>query len=64
MEKRKVSYTHLGFLFGIFIGGGIAVVLFTITGNAVYFSLAGVGLAIGLILGAGYDRYKANKKSE
>jgi len=64
MEERKYSYAQLGLLFGVFIGGGIGVVLFAISGNAVYFSIAGAGLAIGLILGAGYDRYKANKSGE
>jgi hypothetical protein len=64
MEKRKYSFAQLGMLFGIVVGGGIAVVLFAITGNAVYFSIAGVGPAIGLILGAGYDRYEANKSSD
>lgn len=45
-------------LFGIFIGGGLGVLLFTMTGNAVYFAVAGAGAAIGLVLGAGIDKYK------
>jgi hypothetical protein len=31
MEKRKPTYTQLGMLFGIFIGGGIGVLLFVFT---------------------------------
>jgi hypothetical protein len=58
MEKRKHTYTQLGMLFGIFIGGGLGVLLFIMTGNAVYFAVAGAGAAIGLVLGAGMDKYK------
>lgn len=58
MEKPKYTYTQLGMLFGIFIGGGLGVLLFSMTGNAVYFAVAGAGTAIGLVLGAGMDKYK------
>ena len=61
MEDRKYTYAQLGMLFGIFIGGGIGVVLFAISGNAVYFAIAGAGAAIGLVLGAGFDKYRADK---
>jgi hypothetical protein len=64
MEKRNYTYAQLGMLFGIFIGGGLSVVLFGITGDAVYFGVAGAGTAIGLILGAGLDRQKASKKDQ
>jgi hypothetical protein len=56
MEKRKSTYTKLGMLFGIFIGGGIGVLLFVFTQNPLYFTVTGIGLALGLILGAGVDR--------
>jgi hypothetical protein len=49
-------------LFGIFVGGGRAVVLFAATGNAIYFAIVGIGLALGLSLGVGYDRYLRNQK--
>lgn len=64
MEKRKYTYTQLGMLFGIFIGSGLGILLFTSTGNAVYLAVAGVGAAIGLVLGAGFDRQQASKKHE
>jgi hypothetical protein len=56
MEKRKPTYTQLGMLFGIFIGGGIGVLLFVFTQNPLYFTVTGIGLALGLIIGAGVDR--------
>jgi CDP-diglyceride synthetase len=61
MAEKKTSYTQLGMLFGIIIGGGIGVLLFVFTNNPLYFTGAGLGLVIGLILGAGYDRQKEKK---
>jgi hypothetical protein len=55
MKKRKYSYTELGMLLGLFVGGGLATILFTTTGKAVYFAIVGVGLALGLGLGAAFD---------
>ena len=62
MSEKKYNYTQLGMLFGIIIGGGIGVLLFVFTNNALYFTVTGVGLVIGLILGAGFDRQKENQK--
>ncbi len=56
MEKRKYSYTQLGMLFGIFIGGGIGVLLFVFTNNPIYISITGIGLVVGLLIGAAKDR--------
>ncbi len=56
MEERTYTYTQLGMLVGTVIGGGIGVVLFAITGNAVYIAITGAGTAIGIILGAGVDK--------
>lgn len=55
MKSRKYRYTELGMLFGIFVGGGLATILFTMTGNATYFAIVGIGLALGLSLGAAFD---------
>ncbi len=58
MKERKYTYAQLGMLFGIFIGGGLGVVLFATTMNAVYLAIAGAGAAIGLVLGAAVDKHR------
>lgn len=58
MNQKRVTYTQLGMLFGIFIGAGIGVVLFSTTNDPLWLGAVGVGLVIGLILGAGLDRRK------
>jgi hypothetical protein len=55
MKDRRYSYTELGMLLGLFVGGGLATILFVTTGNVVYFALVGMGLALGLALGAAFD---------
>jgi hypothetical protein len=55
MENRN-SPTAWGMLLGLFIGAGLATMLFATTGEAMYFGLVGVGLALGLGLGAAFDR--------
>lgn len=55
MKNRRYSYTELGMLLGLFVGGGLATILFVTTGEAVYFAMVGVGLALGLGLGAAFD---------
>lgn len=62
MSERKYKYAEIGMLFGLFVGGGLAIILFATTGNAVYFAVVGVGLAVGLILGAGYDQSKRQEQ--
>lgn len=57
-EKRETNHVGLGMLAGIAIGGGWGVTLFATTGNAVYLAMAGMGAAIGLLVGAGYERHR------
>lgn len=58
----RYSYAALGMLFGTAIGGGIGVTLLATTGNAVFIAIAGVGTAVGLVLGAGVDRAKQRSR--
>jgi len=62
MNKRKYSYTELGMLLGIFLGGGLGTIMFAMTSEAIYFGLVGVGLALGLGLGASFDRARRSNE--
>ena len=64
MENKKPTYTQLGMLFGIIVGAGIGTLLFVLTGNPLYFTVVGVGLVIGLIIGAGKDRQNDSLQDE
>lgn len=57
-RPSRPSHAALGMLFGTAIGGGIGVILFVLTQQALFIAIAGVGTAIGLVLGAGVDRAK------
>jgi hypothetical protein len=54
-KNHKYSYTELGMLLGIFVGAGLATIMFAKTGEDVYFGLLGVGLALELGLAAAFD---------
>jgi len=56
MEKRKYTFTQLGMLYGLFIANPIGVFLFVFINNANYFTVTGIGLALGLSIGASKDR--------
>jgi len=54
------SYVELGMLFGMFIGSGIGVTAFTITNNALFYTVPGFGVIFGL--GVGTMLEKPQKK--
>ena len=56
---RDYSFSELGMLAGIAVGGAIAVIGFSISGNALFFIAAGFGTAAGLIIGKAADTRKA-----
>ena len=60
MRDRKYGYSELGMLLGLFVGGGLATILFATTGKATYFAIVGIGLALGLGLGAAFDRARSS----
>ncbi len=53
---KKYTYTELGMLFGMFIGSGIGITAFTITNNALFHTVTGVGIILGLGTGSLLDR--------
>ena len=55
MKNHKYSYTEWGMLLGVFVGGGLATIMFVKTGEFSYFGLLGIGLALGVGLGAAFD---------
>ena len=61
VTEMKRKYAELGMLFGTVVGGGLGVVLFASTGQVLYLVLAGVGTAIGLVLGAGVDKARGEE---
>ncbi len=56
MNERKVGPTERGMMLGMLFGSAAASAMFIATGEAFYFSLTGVGLAIGLGIGAALER--------
>ena len=55
---KKYSYAELGMLFGMFIGSGIGITAFTITNNALFHTVTGFGIILGLGIGSLLDRRK------
>ena len=62
MKTRGYRYTELGMLLGLIFGSGLAVILYAATGNGVYWAVGGVGLALGLGVGAVLDRARRSKE--
>jgi len=56
MNERKVNRTGVGMMWGMMIGVAFGMTMFLATGNPVFFSLIGVGLALGLGMGASLER--------
>lgn len=59
---RRYSYAELGMLFGISIGSGIGVIAFSFTGDALFFTLTGIGIIFGLGIGAMLDKRQKNER--
>lgn len=56
MDKRKVSRTGVGMMWGMMIGVAFGMMMFLATGNPIFFSFVGVGVALGLGVGATLER--------
>ena len=61
---REYTFVEIGMLIGAAAGGVAAVVAFTFTNNAFYFIIAGIGVAVGILIGRKADRkYESNKNN-
>ena len=56
-DTSKTTPTQVGMMFGLWIGAGVATLGFAFTMNPLWFVLAGVGLALGLGIGAASERW-------
>jgi hypothetical protein len=56
MKRRKDTNSELGMMYGIIVGAAIGTLLFVFTHNAIWLTAIGVGVALGLSIGAGKDR--------
>lgn len=59
MNEQRTNYQEIGMLVGVIIGSAAGTVMVIITGQAFYFGLVGVGLALGAGMGAAYDGRRA-----
>jgi len=55
---KGYSYREIGMLAGTAIGGGAAVLGFSWSGNAMFFTIAVIGIALGLMIGSSFDNKK------
>ena len=56
MNEKRVSPRAVGMMWGMMIGVAFGMTMFLATGNPVFFSMMGIGVALGLAVGAGLER--------
>jgi hypothetical protein len=61
MNQREFEFKFIGMLMGFVFGGGLGLVLFLHSGEVRLLAWAGVGAALGLILGTRYDQVRQMK---
>jgi hypothetical protein len=61
MNQRELEFKFIGMLLGLIGGGGMGLVLFLYSGEVRLLAWAGVGAALGLILGTRYDQVRQMK---
>lgn len=54
--KREYTNTELGMIYGLLIGAVLGITFFALTGEAWWLTIVGAGIALGLGLGATWDR--------
>jgi hypothetical protein len=61
MDQREFEFKFVGMLLGLICGGGLGMVLFLQSGEVRLLAWAGVGAALGLILGTRFDQVRQMK---
>jgi hypothetical protein len=61
MNQREYEFKFIGMLLGLICGGALGLVLFLHSGEVRLLAWAGVGSALGLILGTRYDQIRQMK---
>jgi hypothetical protein len=61
MNQNESEFKFIGMLLGLLFGGGVGLFLFLSSGEVRMLAWAGVGAALGLILGTRYDQVRQMK---
>jgi hypothetical protein len=61
MSQKEFEFKFIGMLLGLLFGGGVGLFLFVNSGEIRMLAWAGVGAALGLILGTRYDQVRQLK---
>ncbi len=61
-QVREYSFAQLGTLAGTVLGTGLGVLLFALTGEVLFISIAGLGVALGLGIGGAMDRSRNRRE--
>jgi hypothetical protein len=61
MNRRDFEFKFIGMLLGFMFGAGLGLVLFLNSGEVRLLAWAGVGAALGLILGTRFDQVRQVK---
>ena len=61
-RTKKPRPAASGMMLGLWIGGGIGLLLFALTQNVLWIGLAGIGVTFGLGIGAASERREADRR--
>jgi hypothetical protein len=56
MVDRTKTYADAGMMIGLYVGAGLAVILYGVTGSGAAFALIGICMVLGLAFGSGVAR--------
>lgn len=62
-KKKKIDYSSMGMLYGIFVGGLLATIFATNTGDSKYYTLVGICMVIGIVIGSLYEQRQKDRNT-